>query len=216
MDMQFYGANCIALGNKQVRVVVDDNLAALGAKSVTKDGDICLFTGSHAAVAGTPKIVIDTPGEYEVSNVSIFGLQARAHMDVHEVGQNGQEGKESAVIYKVTWGETRVLVTGHVFPKLSDEELETIGIVDVMFVPVGGNGYTLDATGALQLIKAVEPKLVIPTHYADKALKYEVPQTELSDALPTLGMEPKETTAKFQFKPAEATDTTQLIVLEKS
>lgn len=208
MDMQFYGANCVVLGNKQVRVVVDDNLAALGAKPVVKDGDICLFTGMHTPVAGTPKIVIDTPGEYEVSNVSVFGLQARAHTD--------EEDKESAVIYKLTWGETRVLVTGHIFPKLSDEELETIGIVDVMFIPVGGNGYTLDATGALQLIKAVEPKLVIPTHYADKTLKYEVPQAELSDALRTLGMEPKETTTKFQFKPAEVTDTTQLIVLEKA
>lgn len=208
MDMQFFGANCVVLGSKQTRVVVDDNLAALGGKSVTKDGDICLFTGAHEAPAGSPKLVLDMPGEYEASNISIFGLQARAHMD--------EEGQNSAVMYKVTWGETRVLFTGHVFPKLTDDELEQIGIVDVMFVPVGGNGYTLDATGALQLIKAIEPKIVVPTHYADKALKYEVPQAELSDALHTLGMEPKEKVAKFQFKPAEATDTTQLVVLEKA
>lgn len=208
MDMQFYGANCVVLGSKQVRVVVDDNLAALGAKSVVKEGDICLFTGTHEAVAGNPKIVIDMPGEYEVSNVSIFGLQARSHMD--------EESGKSAVMYKITWGETKVLVTGHVFPKLTDDELEQIGIVDVMFIPVGGNGYTTDATGALQLIKQVEPKIVVPTHYADKALKYEVPQAELSEALQTLGMEPKETAAKYQFKAAEATDTAQLVIVEKN
>lgn len=206
MDMQFYGANCVVLSSKQTRVVIDDNLAALGGKSVTKDGDICLFTGAHDLVSGSPKLVLDMPGEYEASNVSIFGLQARAHMD--------EEGQKNAAMYKLTWGDTRVLVTGHVFPKLTDAELEAIGIVDIMFVPVGGNGYTLDAAGALQLIKQVEPKLVVPTHYADKSLKYEVPQAELSDALHTLGMEPKETTAKFQFKPAEVTDTTQLVVLE--
>lgn len=208
MDMQFYGANCVVFSGKHARVVIDDNLAALGAKTVGKEGDICLFTGPHEAATGKPKIVIDTPGEYEVSNVSIFGLQARAHMD--------EAGKETAVIYKITWGETRILVTGHVFPKLTDAELEQIGIVDVMFIPVGGSGYTLDAAGALQLIKAIEPKLVIPTHYADKGLKYEVPQAELEDALKTMGMEPKETVNKFQFKPAETTDTTQLIVLEKA
>jgi len=208
MDMQFYGANCVVLSSKQTRVVVDDNLAALGAKSVTREGDICLFTGEHGDVAGTPKLVLDMPGEYEASNVSIFGLQARAHMD--------EEGKRSATLFKVTWGETRVLFAGHVFPKLSDDELEAIGIVDVMFVPVGGNGYTLDATGALQVIKAVEPKIVIPTHYNDKSLKFEVPQAELEDALKTMGMEPKERVAKFQFKPAEVTDTTQLVVLEKA
>jgi len=206
MDMQFYGANCIVLSNKHARVVIDDNLASLGSKSVTKDGDICLFTSAHGVPGGAPKLVLDMPGEYEASNVSIFGLQARAHMD--------EDGKKSAVMYKVTWGDTKVLITGHVFPKLTDAELEAIGIVDVMFVPVGGNGYTLDATGALQLIKQVEPKIVIPTHFADKNLKYEVPQAELSDSLHTIGMEPKETTAKYQFKPAEVTDTTQLVVLE--
>jgi len=208
MDMQFYGANCVVMTGKQARIVIDDNLTALGGKSVTKDGDICLFTGAHEAVSGNPKLVIDMPGEYEASNVSIFGMQARSHMD--------EAGKKSAVIYKITWGETRVLVAGHVFPELSDDELERIGIVDVMFVPVGGSGYTLDAAGALQLIKAVEPKLVVPTHYADKSLEYEVPQSELADALTTLGMEPKETTTKLQFKPAEVTDTTQLVILEKS
>lgn len=208
MDMQFYGANCLVLSSKQNRLVIDDNLATLGAKNVAKDGDICLFTGAHAAVTGKPKLVIDTPGEYEVSNISIFGLQTRAHMD--------ENGKKTAVMYKVTWGETRVLVTGHVFPKLSDDQLEAVGIVDVMFVPVGGNGFTLDATGALQLIKAVEPKLVVPTHYDEKGLNYEVPQTGLSDALHTLGMEPKEVVGKFQFKPAEVSDTTQLVVLEPS
>jgi L-ascorbate metabolism protein UlaG (beta-lactamase superfamily) len=208
MDMQFYGANCLVLSNKQNRLVIDDNLTSLGAKSVSKDGDICLFTGGHGPVTIRPKLMIDVPGEYEVSNISIFGMQARAHMD--------EDGKRSAVIYKIGWGDTRVLITGHIFPKLSDDQLEAIGIVDVMFVPVGGNGYTLDATGALQLIKAVEPKIVIPTHYAEAALSYEVPQASLSDALHTLGMESGEAAAKFQFKPAEVTDTTQLVVLEST
>jgi L-ascorbate metabolism protein UlaG (beta-lactamase superfamily) len=83
-------------------------------------------------------------------------------------------------------------------------------------VPVGGNGYTVDPIGALKLIKEIEPKLVIPTHYADKALKYPVPQQELSVALKELAMEPKETVAKLKLKPTELTDVTQLIILEKS
>lgn len=208
MDIQFYGANCLVLSSKHVRLVVDDTLSPLGGKSVAKDGDICLFTGPHDELTSKPKILIDMPGEYEASNVSILGLQARTHMD--------EEGKRNATMYKITWGETRVLVTGHVFPKLSEIELETIGIIDIMFVPVGGNGYTLDGTGAMQLVKQVEPKLVVPTHYADSELKYEVPQQSLEDALKVIGMEPKETTKKLQFKPAEVTDTTQLVVLEKA
>jgi L-ascorbate metabolism protein UlaG (beta-lactamase superfamily) len=206
MDMQFYGANCIVLSNKNNRVVIDDTLTTLGAKSVSKDGDISLFTGEHQPVAAKSKIVIDMPGEYEASNVSIFGLQARAHMD--------EDGKKSAIIYKITWGDVRVLVTGHVFPKLTEADLESIGIIDVMFVPVGGSGYTLDATGAMQMIKQVEPKIVIPTHYNDANLKFEVPQGELESAIATMGMEPKERISKYQFKLADGSDTTQLVVLE--
>jgi len=206
MDMQLYGANCIVLSNKQVRIVVDDNLAVLGSKTVTKDGDICLFTGAHGPVLAKPKLLVDMPGEYEISNVSIFGLQTRAHTD--------EDGKKSGVMYKITWGDVRVLITGHAFPKLTDDQLEAIGIVDVMFVPVGGNGYTLDATGALQLIKAVEPKLVVPTHYNDNNLQFEMPQAELEDALKGLAMEPKERVTKLQFKPGEVADTTQLVVLD--
>ena len=209
MDVQFYGANCLVLSSKQNRLVVDDNLTALGAGGVTRDGDICLFTSAeHPTAAARPKLVIDIPGEYEAGNISIIGLQTRAHMD--------EDGAKSTVMYKITWGEVRVLVVGHAFPRFSDAQLESIGIVDVMFVPVGGNGYTLDAAGALQLIKAVEPKLVVPTHYADKSLSYEVPQAQLAEALKMLAMEPRETVAKLQFKPAETGDTTQLVVLETS
>lgn len=208
MDIQFYGANCITLSNKQIRLVIDDNLASVGGKSVSKDGDILLFTGEHEPAPGNPKIVIDMPGEYEASNVSINGIQVRAHMD--------EDKQKNGVMYRIMWGELRVLVVGHAYPKLSESDLEAIGIVDVMFVPVGGNGYTVDGTGAMQLVRQVEPKLVIPTHYDDKALNFPVPQAALEDALKNMSLEPKETVKKLTVKPGELTDTTQLIVLEKS
>jgi len=206
MDIQFHGANCLTLVTKQARVVVDDNLADLGGKSVAKAGDIALFTGAHADPTQPAKIMIDQPGEYEVSEVSIYGIAARAHMD--------EDDKKTATMYKLMVDDLRILITGHVYPELSDAQLEAIGMVDVMFVPVGGHGYTLDAVGALKLIKKIEPKLVIPTHYDDKALTFSVPQQSLEEAIKALGMEPKETVAKLKLKQSEMSDVTQLIVLE--
>lgn len=208
MEIQFYGANCIVLSNKQVRIVVDDNLAGLGGSSVAREGDICLFTQAHPEPVTGAKMTIDTPGEYEVSGVNIYGLQSRSHTDT--------DTQRNAVIYKVVYGDVKILITGHIYPKLSETKLEDIGIVDVMLVPVGGNGYTLDPTGALQIIKQVEPKIVIPTHYDDSALKYEVLQQTLSEAIKAIGFEPKDTLKKLQFKPNEVTDITELIILEKS
>ena len=112
--------------------------------------------------------------------------------------------------------DTAYLITGHIYPDLSEQQLEKIGMVDVMIVPVGGSGYTMDAIGAMAIIKKVEPKVVIPTHYADEAIHYVVPQQTLEQSLKNMGMEPKETVAKLRFKPAEASDATQLIVLTRS
>jgi L-ascorbate metabolism protein UlaG (beta-lactamase superfamily) len=208
MDIQFHGANCITFSASGVRVVVDDNLAELGAKSVLKAGDIALFTGPHANVKVDAKLTIDGPGEFEVADVSIQGIPVRAHID--------EEGQRTATMYKVSSKDINVLVLGHIYPELSDDDLERIGIVDVLITPVGGNGYTLDPVGALSVIKKIEPKLVIPTHYADKALQYPVPQQSLEDALKGLAMESQQTTAKLRLKPADLSDGMKLTILEKA
>jgi L-ascorbate metabolism protein UlaG (beta-lactamase superfamily) len=207
VELQFHGANCVSLAHKGTRIVVDDNLTDLGAKSVTRADDIALFTGTHSD-ANSARRVFDSPGEYEVADISIIGITARGHME--------EEGKLGATMFKLVTGELSVLFTGHIYPELSDAQLEAIGSVDLLVVPVGGNGYTVDPVGALKLIKDIESKLVIPTHYADKALKYPVPQQELSNALKELAMESKEPVSKLKLKATELSDIAQLIVLEKS
>ena len=207
MDLQFHGANCVSLTYKGQRVVIDDNLAELGAKGVLKADDVALFTLRHEADQPA-RLVLDSAGEYEVADISIVGLSSQAHTE--------EKGLKGATMFKLVIGDVRVLVTGHIYPELKESQLEDIGIVDVLVVPVGGNGYTVDPVGALKLIKDIEPKLIIPTHYNDKALKFPVPQQELAQALKELGMEPKETTAKLKLKPGELTDVTQLVVVEKS
>jgi len=208
MDVQFYGANCISIATKQARVVIDDTLADMGGKPAIKAGDVALFTGPHGAPAGQPKIVIDQPGEYEVSGVSIYGIAARAHMD--------DPDKKSATMYKLLLDDLRVLIVGHVYPELTDAQLEAIGMIDVMFVPVGGNGYTLDPIGALSLIKKIEPKMIVPTHYDAKGLQFAVPQQTLEQALQALGMEPAETVTKLKLKAGALGDGMQLVVVEQS
>lgn len=207
MDVQFYGANCIVVTYKGSRIVLDDNLADLGAKSVTKADDVALFTGAHGEV--NARLTFDGPGEYEVGDISVTGIAARAHIDEDAKSRN-------ATMFKLTAGDQSLVVTGHIYPELSEAQLEAIGIVDLMIVPVGGSGYTVDPIGALKLIKEIEPKLVVPVHYADKALNYPVPQQELQVALNEMAMEPKETVSKIKLKPAEVSDTTQLVILEKS
>ncbi len=204
MEIQFYGANCIRLTTKKTAVVIDDL-----AGEHTKAGDIALFTGKHEAPKVAVAILIDEPGEFEVSDVSIQGVAAQAHMD--------EKGTKNATIFKIVAGDVRAAVTGHIYPELSEAQLEALGIIDVLLIPVGGNGYTMDGIGALTVTKEIEPKIVIPTHYDDKSVKYEVPQQPLEEGIKGLAMEPKETVAKLKLKGGELlNEAAQLVILEKS
>ena len=207
MELTFYGANCVRLASRKAQIVVDDNLAQLGLKTVTKPVDISLRTTKQFPEHPESTFRAEMPGEYEIAGVVIHGVAARAHMD--------EEGTKNAVIYTVQADDTKVAVLGHIYPELNEAQLEAIGLVDVAVVPVGGNGYTLDGAGALNVIKQIEPKVVIPTHYNDRAIRYEVPQAELAEAIKNLGMEVNEKLAKYKIKPAELSDTTRMIVLER-
>lgn len=206
MEIQYYGANCIRISTRKATITIDDNLADLGAKSVTKSGDIALFTGAHGAAKDDVKITIDQPGEYEVSDISIQGIAAKAHID--ESGKN-------ATMYRIIADDIRIAVVGHVYPDLNNSQLEALNTIDVLCIPVGGGGYTLDPIGALKLIKDIEPKVIIPTHYDDKGLSYPVPQQSLEDALKGLSMEHEEPVAKLKLKSGELAEKMQLVVLER-
>lgn len=207
MELIYFGANCIKINTKKATLVVDDNLLLVGLKSVTRPSDISLRTNLTIPAAKEAKFSAEMPGEYEVSGVIIHGVAARGHMD--------EENKASAIIYTLEADDVRVALVGHIYPELTEAQLEQIGMIDIAVVPVGGNGYTLDGVGALKVIKQLEPKIVIPTHYADKQVKFEVPQQDLAEALKGLAMEPAETVAKLKVKPLELTDSTKLIVLER-
>lgn len=207
MEFQYYGANCVRISTKKTAIIIDDNLSGLGGKRVTKAGDIALATHTGITHVDGAKITIEQPGEYEVSDISIQGIPARAHMD--------EAGKESATMFKLIVDDVRIAVIGHVHPDLTGDQLEALNTVDVLIIPVGGNGYTLDPVGALKLVKEIEPKIVIPTHYDEKSLNYEVVQQPLEEALKALAMEPSETTPKFKVKAGEIAEVMQLVVLEK-
>jgi L-ascorbate metabolism protein UlaG (beta-lactamase superfamily) len=206
MELQYFGGNCLRVTTKKAQIVVDDNLADLGLKSITKATDIALRTTALIAEKEA-QFTTGLPGEYEVADVVIHGIAARGFME--------EQGKASTTIFTINSGDLKLIIIGHVYPELSEDQLEAIGMVDIAIIPVGNSGYTLDGLGALKVIKQIEPKVVIPAHYADKALKYEVPQVELEEALKNMGMEVIETLDKYKPKISDLTDTTHLVVLKR-
>lgn len=207
MQIDFFGANCIRIKTKQGTVVFDDNLAALGSKSITADEDIALST--NESTIGLPqkyRLPLTLPGEYEVGDIMISGIPAQSHID--------EKGTVNAVIYRGQASDIKFAVLGHIAADLSEEQLESIGVIDILFIPTGGNGYTLDATAAAKIVKQISPKLVIPTHYDQKGITYEMPQNDYSELATILSVDPVMVgSSSLKVKRSDLAETMELKVL---
>ncbi len=214
MDISFYGANCFRVTTKETSVVIDDNLSSLGQKSIIKKDEVLLLTQKvleDQNAANTARLVLKSPGEYEIGDLTIRAVQARAHIDQ-------PEGPKTAVVYQMLYDGLTVTFLGHISPDSADDIIEIAGGTDVLVVPVGGNGFTLDAVGASGLIKKIEPDVVIPAYYHDSSLNFEVPAAPLSDFLKSSGLQPSEQ-EQDSYKIKRISDLesgqTRLVVLNK-
>lgn len=205
-DIEYKGANAVVISTKSARLVIDPRLSIVGLKDLSTKDSVELATEQRFAVNNPDaKLVINGPGEYGVADFDILGVSARRHIDSENEGQK-------STMYRLEINETRIGIVGNIDDKLSDEQLEKLGVLDILIIPVGGNGYTLDATSAAGLVRLIGPKIVIPIHYADSHIKYEVPQGELSLFITELGA-PVETMSKYKSKQA-ASIQAQLTVVE--
>lgn len=172
MEIQYYGANSIKITTKKSVISVDPTSDIVKLSTDLKKTNTVLATRPELAEGVSEDIfLVTSPGEYEFDDYSVKGIAAQPH--------TGSVGDVSATIYRLSSADTVVLFVGNIDSKLSEDQLEAIGMVDIVVIPVGGNGYTLDAQGAASVVRALEPKLVIPVHSAADKLDYSVPQAEL-------------------------------------
>lgn len=197
-DIEYKGGNTVVVSTKNTCIVADPKLSIVGLKDVSTKGVIELGTEARFLVnSADAKLVVEGPGEYEIGDFSIKGIPASRHIDT-------EEQEKLSTIYRIGVGDLHVALIGNIAPKLTEDELEAIGVVDILILPVGGTGYTLDATAAATIARQVEPKAVIPVHYADSALKYEVPQDALETFTSELGAPVEEVVAKYKVKSTAA------------
>jgi len=186
--ISYAGQSCFQISVSNSRdhdadIVIDPFDEEVGLKVPNFSADILLVTHDHhdhnntKAVKGTP-FLIEGPGEYEIKGVFIQGIPA-FHDD--------KEGKEKGTntIYTIEAEDIRFCHLGDLGQKqLTDEQVDKIGAIDVLMVPVGGE-YTIDSSLAQKIISQIEPKIIIPMHYALPKTKGKL--DEVSKFLKTMG-----------------------------
>ena len=167
-----------------------------GLKLPNLSADILLVTHDHKdhnnvnGIKGTP-FVIQGPGEYEVKEVFVQGIPS-----FHDDSEGKERGQNT--IYTIEAEDLRFCHLGDLGQKqLTDEQLEKIDEVDVLMIPVGGT-YTIDSSGASKIISQIEPKIVIPMHFALPKLKVKL--DDVSKFLKTMGKPSVAPQEKFVVK----------------
>ena len=114
--------------------------------------------------------VIQGPGEYEVQGVFIKGLPSVSLYPSTGSGQVGGEEKTNT-IYTVNLENINLCFLGALGDaKIPNVTKESIDGVDILFVPIGGNG-ALDASEAYKFAVSLEPSIIIPMNYSAESLK---------------------------------------------
>ena len=170
MQIIWHGQSCFQIfvrreKNNQVSIVIDPFDESLGLRVPKLEADILLITHSHhdhnniKAVSGptsaSSPFLISGPGEYEVKEVYIRGIPS--------LGEN--------TIYTIEAEDLKLCHLGDLGQKeLTADQLEKIGEVDILMIPVGGI-YTISSKEAPKIMAQIEPKIIIPMHYQVPKLK---------------------------------------------
>jgi L-ascorbate metabolism protein UlaG (beta-lactamase superfamily) len=180
MQVIWLGLSCLKIVTRGAVIVTDPYASPPAARPLRVTADLVTVSNpadaAHNAiekVRGNP-FVIDVPGEYERQGVIIQGILLN-HL------------RRTPTIAFVFEAEGfRLCHLGDITRELKDEELEQLGEVDVLFLPVGG-GDTLTPEQAVRLLRDVEPRLVVPIHYRHTGFTLKPPLKPVTAFLRELG-----------------------------
>jgi len=163
VEITWLGHSCFKIKGVETTLITDPfspetgyNLGQQEAQIVTVSHDRPGHNNA-AAIGGDPK-VLKGPGEYEIGGVLVLGVAT-----FHDAVEGGEKGKNTVFIYEID--DITVCHMGDLGHLMTPDQLEEIDEIDVLLIPMGGVT-TLGAVQAAEQARKLEPKIVIPMHYA--------------------------------------------------
>jgi L-ascorbate metabolism protein UlaG (beta-lactamase superfamily) len=167
MYLYWYGQSSFKLQGKETTVLLDPYSSRMvGLRGPNFKADIIALSNATASQQAQKDIkegfIIDCPGEYEIKGIFVLGAQ----------------NKSGHLIYQVELENIKIGYLGEINQSLTDGDLEKIDNVDVLIVPVGGKKNSLSPEIAAEIIREIEPKVVIPSCYQIPGLKVQLDPLE--------------------------------------
>ena len=128
---------------------------------ITEEADVVTISHEHddhncTDIQGNPVFVRGSE-KRDIKGIEISGTNV-----FHDESGGTERGKNT--IFKLKIDGMNIVHLGDLGHPLSDQEVEKIGGVDILFVPIGGY-FTIDSTIAESTTKKLNPKVVVPMHF---------------------------------------------------
>lgn len=218
MNIQHYGYSCFKITTKPAGRATEDVVIFMDPfdKSVglrPPQGQASVIFSSHdhpghnnsGALKGEP-VVIDTPGEYSVKGINAVGIST-----FHDDVSGSKRGRNTVFILESEG--LKLCHLGDLGVTLTSEQLEKINGVDILFVPVGGKE-TIDGKIAAEIVRKIEPKVIIPMHYKVPGLTQDI--ADEKKFCSEIGKCPDEKISKFSVKKKDLEEKSEEVILMKA
>lgn len=175
MEITYLGHSSFKLKSKSGLTTIIDPFSPeyVGLPFIKDVADIVVISHDHedhnnrSAITGPVKrsetFIIDAEGEYEIG-----GLEIGTMKTYHDKTEGSERGKNLVTIIRD--GDLTLCHLGDLGVKLTDSQIERLGDIDVLMVPVGDN-FTLNIDDVFNMIKEIQPSLVIPMHFKAAGMK---------------------------------------------
>jgi L-ascorbate metabolism protein UlaG (beta-lactamase superfamily) len=210
LDVTWLGHGCFRLRGRGAAVVTDPYPPAIGLKLSRMDAEVVTVSHEHdnhnyTSVVRDGAYEIRGPGEYEVAGVSVVGVPT-----YHDADRGQKHGRNT--VYLIEIDDVRVVHLGDLGHKLDDAEAEAVASPDVLLVGVGGRS-TMNGALAAEVVRQLEPRYVVPMHFAIPGLKLEL--DSIDRFLKEMGVTATEPQPKLAVQKSSATEyETKVVVLE--
>lgn len=168
MDIKWFGQSCFMITSENgVKVLTDPFNKMLGYKLPEIEANIVSTSHDHSDhnnidAVKSNFVHINEPGEFSEYGIEIKGVET-----FHDKFSGSKRGKNTVYNFKID--EINICHCGDLGHILTSNQIEEIGKVDILLLPVGGLA-TINAFDATQVMKQLNPTIVIPMHYRTKAL----------------------------------------------
>ena len=163
MRIRWHGHSCWEITNEITLVTDPHDGKSIGISAPDITGDIILISHDHydhndvESVEKKESIVKRDEQEETVKGVMIKGVKS-----FHDESAGAKRGEN--IIYLFSMDDISFCHLGDLGHELSENAIQQIGDVDVLFIPIGGN-FTIDAHKVWDVINGIKPRVVVPMHY---------------------------------------------------